>query len=123
LESTDLECFRKLLVRQRDELLRKSLSIFSDLREKENNLKDPLDMAADYTQQSCALQICDRENQLLKKVSKALERIQSRGYGICENCGEKILPAPLKIRPVTMHCMECKTIDEHRGKTTFILHK
>jgi DnaK suppressor protein len=119
LKSTDLEFFRKILVQQMDELLRKGHSVCSDLREKESNYTDPLDMAAEISHQSCALQICDRDHQLLKKVTDALERIKVGEYGYCEACGEEILMARLKARPVTRHCLECKIELENRKKTFF----
>ncbi|MBU4317612.1 MAG: TraR/DksA C4-type zinc finger protein [Proteobacteria bacterium] len=119
MERIDLEFFRKILVQQKDELLRKGLCVFSDLREKESNLTDPLDMAADYTHQSCTLQICDRERRFLKNVTDALELIKSGEYGYCETCGEEILLARLKVQPVTRHCLECKISLEKREKTTF----
>ena len=119
LESIDLEFFRALLVRQKEELLQKGHSVVSDLRERQSSQTDPLDMAADYTHQSCALQICDRDHQLLKKVAEALMRIESGEYGICDLCGEEIAPARLKARPVTRHCLNCKIQLENQKKTSY----
>jgi DnaK suppressor protein len=119
LESTELEFFRKILVQQMDDLLRKGHSVCSDLREKESSCSDPLDVAAEISHQSCALQICDRDHQLLKKVTEALERIKVGEYGYCETCGEEIVMARLKARPVTRHCLDCKIILENQKKTIF----
>jgi len=56
--------------------------------------------------------IRDRENKLIKKIRKALDRIEDDTYTICEKCGEDISFAHLKARPVTTQCIDCKTKEE-----------
>jgi DnaK suppressor protein len=58
------------------------------------------------------LRIRDRENKLIKKIKKALDRIENGTFGICEKCGEDISVKRLKARPVTTHCIDCKTKEE-----------
>jgi len=47
-----------------------------------------------------------------------LEDIEEGVYGICEECGEDISVERLKARPVTHHCIRCKTRIEAREKLT-----
>jgi DnaK suppressor protein len=54
----------------------------------------------------------DRDNKLIKKIRKALDRIEVDTYTICEKCGEDISFARLKARPVTTQCIGCKTKEE-----------
>jgi DnaK suppressor protein len=49
---------------------------------------------------------------LIKKIKKALERIENGTFGICETCGEEITVKRLKARPVTSQCIECKSKEE-----------
>jgi DnaK suppressor protein len=58
------------------------------------------------------LRIRDREHKLIKKVKKALDRIENGTFGICEKCGEDISLKRLKARPVTTQCIDCKTKEE-----------
>jgi DnaK suppressor protein len=58
------------------------------------------------------LRIRDREHKLIKKVKKALDRIESDTFGICDKCGEDISIERLKARPVTTQCIDCKTKEE-----------
>jgi DnaK suppressor protein len=58
------------------------------------------------------LRIRDREHKLIKKIKKALERIDNGTFGICETCGEEISVKRLKARPVTSQCIECKSKEE-----------
>ncbi len=56
--------------------------------------------------------IRDRELKLIKKVKKALDRIENGTFGICESCGEAIGEKRLKARPVTTQCIDCKEAEE-----------
>jgi DnaK suppressor protein len=58
------------------------------------------------------LRIRDREHKLIKKIKKALDRIENGTFGICESCGEEISIKRLKARPVTSQCIECKSKEE-----------
>jgi DnaK suppressor protein len=58
------------------------------------------------------LRIRDRENKLIKKIKKALDRIETGTFGACETCGEDITIKRLKARPVTTQCIDCKTKEE-----------
>ncbi|MCK4468745.1 MAG: TraR/DksA C4-type zinc finger protein, partial [Desulfobacterales bacterium] len=49
---------------------------------------------------------------LIKKIKKALERIDNDTFGICEKCDGDISIKRLKARPVTTQCIECKTKEE-----------
>ena len=109
----------KLLIQQKEELLKRGHHTFAEMREKENDCTDPIDMAADHAHQTCTLQIKDREHQQLKKVLDALERIQSGEYGYCETCGEDISVARLRAQPFARHCLECKIKLENQEKTTY----
>jgi DnaK suppressor protein len=76
------------------------------------NFPDPTDRASLEADRNFMLRIRDRESKLIKKIKKALDRIDNGTFGICEKCGEDIAPARLKARPVTTQCIECKTKEE-----------
>lgn len=44
---------------------------------------------------------------LLRKVERALDRIDAGGYGICESCGVDIPVARLEALPYATYCVEC----------------
>ena len=75
----------------------------------EGNLPDPNDQATLETDQSFELWIRDRERKLIGKLQEAIKRSDDRTYGICENCGEQISEKRLLARPVTTHCIDCKS--------------
>ncbi|MHB8781126.1 MAG: TraR/DksA family transcriptional regulator [Candidatus Geothermincolia bacterium] len=49
---------------------------------------------------------------LLAKVNLALEKLEKGTYGICENCGQKIMDARLKALPYATLCIDCKQKEE-----------
>ncbi|TKB76262.1 MAG: RNA polymerase-binding protein DksA, partial [Nitrospira sp.] len=68
--------------------------------------------------QSFEIRLKERGQKLLKKINEALERMASRTYGICEDCGGGIPFQRLKARPVTTLCIECKTLQEEKEKSS-----
>ena len=65
---------------------------------------------------SLELRSRDRESKLIKKISEALERIDSGDYGYCRTCGVEIGVQRLEARPTAELCVDCKTLDEIREK-------
>ena len=78
---------------------------------------DPLDRATLDIDRTSMLRIRDRESKLIRKIKKTLESIYDGTFGICEMCEEEIGFERLKARPVTSHCIKCKTIMEAVEKT------
>ena len=76
------------------------------------NIPAPVDRASLEADRNFMLRIRDRENKLIKKIRKAMDRIENNTFGVCEKCDEDISLARLKARPVTTHCIDCKTKEE-----------
>ena len=112
MNKKDIDYFRKLLRNQLDELLEQADDTVSDMTEPNDNFPDPTDRASLEADRNFMLRIRDRESKLIKKIKKALERIENGTFGICESCGENISIKRLKARPVTTQCIECKTKEE-----------
>ena len=45
----------------------------------------------------------------LKRIARALARMDEDDYGYCENCGEEIAIARLEVDPAATHCIKCAT--------------
>jgi RNA polymerase-binding transcription factor DksA len=43
----------------------------------------------------------------LEEVMHALTKMEQDGYGICEGCGQPIVPARLEAMPAARYCIEC----------------
>ena len=104
---------RRALERQRADLLEEVGDALSQHKTPEA-LPDVSDQASAEEDQRFSMRIMEREQNLLKKVNEALERMKNQTYGICEQCGEDIPYKRLKARPVTTFCIECKTLQEQK---------
>ncbi len=74
------------------------------------------DVASDAYNQEFAIGLVSSEQNLLREVEKALNKIDSRDYGLCENCGKRISVKRLKAIPYAHLCIDCKEKEELQGK-------
>lgn len=109
MKKEDLDYFKKLLNDQLTVLLNYAENTVQGLMNVTDNMPDTLDRASFESNRSTLLRIRDRESLLIRKIKKALEGLEVGTFGICELCGKKISIERLKARPVTTHCIECKT--------------
>ena len=76
---------------------------------------DELDLF--HKKEDVTTQKIEREEQFAKmrrikkriaEIDRALEKIESGSYGLCDQCGRRITPARLKVLPQTSFCLNCK---------------
>jgi RNA polymerase-binding transcription factor len=118
MKKRELEFFRKMLKQQLLELTQKSDAAIAGLLESTITSADPLDRTSLELERDFTLRMLDRENKLILKIKKGLEKIEDQTFGICEVCGEEIDIERLKLRPVTELCIGCKTHQERLEKLT-----
>ncbi|NNG01550.1 MAG: RNA polymerase-binding protein DksA [Desulfobacteraceae bacterium] len=112
MKKKDVKYFEDLLTEQLQKLLHQAGDTVSGMTVPKENFPDPTDRATLEADRNFMLRIRDRESKLIKKIKKALARIENGTFGICEKCGEDISNKRLKARPVTTQCIECKTKEE-----------
>jgi DnaK suppressor protein len=112
LKEKDVEYFRELLTKRLEGLLDHANDTVSGMTVPKENFPDSIDRGSLEADRNFMLRIRDRENKLIKKIRKSLDRIENNTFGVCEKCGEDISFARLKARPVTTHCIDCKTKEE-----------
>src|SRR6266542_2785121 len=114
----DLKRFKKLLEESKKALLmsaRKTLT--EEAAFDTDDLPDEIDLASSEYTQSMIFRLRDREKFLLAKSDKALARIETGTFGICEKCEEEISMKRLEARPVTTLCIRCKEEQEQKEKS------
>ena len=116
MKKKDVEYFKDFLNNRLEELLSHADDTVSGMTQPKENFPDPTDRASLESERNFMLRIRDRENKLIKKIRKALNRIAKGTFGVCEECGEKISVKRLKARPVTTQCIDCKTKEEASEK-------
>lgn len=117
LRKSDIEKIKKMLLAQKEELIKKTQDTMRDESEfDKDDLPDEIDHASFEYNQSLTLRLRDREQYLLNKIIKALKMIDEGTYGICESCGDYIDVKRLMARPVATLCIKCKEEQEKREK-------
>ena len=91
MKKTEIKELKENLERRRDEIMSQAASVKEPVYSfKEEDLLDEVDLASSESDQNMSIRLRDRERILLKKIEKALTKIESNEYGICESCGEEI---------------------------------
>lgn len=109
LTSDKLQFFRYMLQQKINELLDEAEKTVSEMTNGKDNFPDPNDRATLESDRNFELRIRDRERKLIVKLQEAIKRIDDKTYGICEMCGGQISEKRLLARPVTTHCIDCKS--------------
>ncbi len=106
---------KKQLIIQRNKLLTDAGLAINSLPSG-NILSELADQASIEIDRNFMLKLKERERKLLKKIEKAIEKIENNEYGTCEACGQQIELKRLEARPVTDLCIECKTEQEEEER-------
>lgn len=65
---------------------------------------DMAERAEDYEERSIKLNTLEAR---LSDINKALEKMTSEGYGVCEICGKEIEEDRLEVNPAAKTCKDC----------------
>ena len=110
------EFFRFMLTQKINDLLGEAEKTVSEMNSGKENFPDPNDRASLESDRNFELRMRDRERKLILKMREAIQRIDEGIFGICEACGGPISEKRLVARPVTTHCIDCKTREEKLEK-------
>lgn len=117
MNKTKLAKFKKLLEAKRDEIERRAQHTLSeDMNLDPSELPDEMDLASTEYLQSFTFRLRGREKTFLKKIHKALLKIDKGNFGECEECLEPIGLKRLEARPETTLCIQCKEEQEREEK-------
>jgi DnaK suppressor protein len=97
----------------------------SDREEGSSESKSPTHMAelgSEAFEQDFALSLVENEQETLKEIAEALDRIKSGAFGVCEMCLESgksaaqaVIPKTrLRVIPFARNCVECERKRERR---------
>jgi len=110
------EYFKDLLIQKLGGLIaetNKTISGFSGLKDVYPDFVDQASMESDA---DFSLRLKERESRLMKKIRRALERLEEEDFGICEQCGREISEERLEARPMAVLCIKCKKKQEASEK-------
>lgn len=113
MDADRIEHFRKLLL---EELRRHSDNVRVEqaaaLEARDDDVKDSVDMSLQDVNQEMALNLGERESQLVADIDQALMRMDEGSYGICVRCGKPIDERRLEALPTARYDAECQAAIE-----------
>jgi len=118
LKPKDLEQFRELLLHLQARLRGDVETLTSGALGGGSDSKSPTHMAelgTETYEQDFSLRVMESDQEVLKEIKAALQRIEDKTYGICEGCEEEGKPPSkrwipktrLKVIPHARHCVSC----------------
>jgi DnaK suppressor protein len=102
------EYFRQKLLKWREDLIEESRETIAHLQHEVRDVGDEVERATRETENSLELRTRDRYRKLIRKIDKALNRIEEGEYGYCEETGEEIGLERLEARPIATLCLEAQ---------------
>jgi len=104
----DIDAARKELTARKEELLARQARVSRHTRHREDPLPQDFAEQAVELENGETLVALDQEmSQELRKIDKALARIDDGTYPDCEGCGEPIGEARLRALPYSVLCIDC----------------
>ena len=116
LSPQEIKEFCDILQEKRTSLMESARDTLAAQEEVEVRAPDEVDQATTEYDQSFEYRMRDREKFLLRKIEKALARIDEGEYDLCEGCGNPIGRKRLMARPETTYCIVCKEEQERQEK-------
>lgn len=116
MTKAELNKFKKLLEKERSNLMFSGRIIREDFYINRDDRLDEADQASLDTDQSMRMRLTNRETLYLRKIDESLRRIEDGSFGECTSCGCDIETKRLLARPTVTLCVSCKEDQEGRER-------
>jgi len=117
----ELAKYREILLDKRESLLCQVASLDDVVvksAQASESSKSPLSIAenaSDAYEQDFAFMSMESEEDLIRKIEEALQRIREGSYGECAECGKEINAERLDALPFASLCVRCQEKEERTG--------
>lgn len=119
MDQEKLKYFTKLVLKERERILRGLSNVQEDLEEtSEETLIEEIDRAFSSEGRELLSSFVDRHTEGLEAVNQALERIREGTYGICVRCGREISEERLEAIPTASLCLSCQQELERQSRAS-----
>lgn len=110
-----LNFFKKLLIKERANILRQLAHEHRDYREAPAEVpSDVYDRATIDGSKEISAMLQHEDSQHWLAINTALAKIESGEYGLCDICGQPINEARLEAVPTAAYCLKCQKSHEAR---------
>jgi RNA polymerase-binding protein DksA len=123
MNKIELEKFKKLLLKKREEIMSDVNHITEDTRKSSQKEASGdlsayslhmADVASDSYDREFSLNVASGERNTLLDIDDALKRMKDKMYGKCVVCGKNIAKKRLLAVPQAKLCLPCKRKEEHK---------
>lgn len=76
--------------------------------------EDQADQGSKASEREHEISLANNSRDLIAQNERAIERVDSGVYGVCESCGGPIGKARLQVFPRATLCVDCKQLEERR---------
>lgn len=111
----ELEYFKEIIIKKRDEAEQELESLQNSLRESMENASDEsaysfhmADAGTDAQEREKTYMLYNRTRKFIRYLDDALKRIENKTYGVCKVTGKKISKGRLEAVPHTQLSIEAK---------------
>ncbi len=113
MNKQERERYRKILQEKKKELNHQLSEFYSESKTVETGIaQDVGDKAESSYTKEFLLSLSDSERQKLGLIDRALKRVETPEFGICQNCGAKIAKKRLNVFPWAPLCIVCQQKEE-----------
>ena len=113
LNTTEIEFLKKELVERKEKIETNLFTTSGEIHSmRQNELKDEGDYASMSLETAVDNAILGQQSKELAEIELALDRINSKTYGICDMCGDAINIERLKVKNFARYCIICREVVE-----------
>jgi DnaK suppressor protein len=110
MNKTEAKAIREKLLAERETLINKLKG--NDLSIDDSETPDPVDLAVRNYSKNVMLAVSENESRQLALIDEALQRLEDKEYGECQNCGKDIQAKRLAAIPWARYCLDCQELLE-----------
>ena len=112
----DIKAARRELITRREELQARQERVSRHTRHREDPLPQDFAEQAVELENGETLVALDQElEQELRKIDRAVSRIDDGSYLLCESCGEPIGEERLNALPTSVQCIDCASLADEQS--------
>ncbi len=110
LKAKEAKEIKARLLAERDQLIQKLNG--NDLSIDDSETPDPVDLAVRNYSKNVMLAVSENESRQLVLIDEAIQRVDDKVYGDCQNCGNPVNQKRLTAIPWARYCLNCQELVE-----------
>jgi DnaK suppressor protein len=109
MDQKEVERFRQLLLKRREEILGASKHNLEAAQEiGKDGVSDFADEGSIASNKTVLVSLSEAEKKHVVEIDDALFRLKNGTYGTCQNCGEPVGEKRLSVKPEAPLCIKCQ---------------